>query len=146
MDWVEDFVAHNQQYLDNKHRESIVLYSQAHLNFEKRDYDKAMSLLVHVDFDDVLLNLYGKVLLIQMYYALEEFDALESLLDSMRTYIHRKQLIKSHDLIYRNIIKYTRKLIKINPYDSKQREKLKEEIQQARGLQIKSWLLEQLAA
>lgn len=146
LDWVADFVDTNQQYLDEKHQESIVLYSQAHLNFEKRDYDKAMSLLVHVDFDDVLLNLYAKVLLIQMYYALEELDALESLLESMRTYIHRKQLMGSHDLIYRNIIRYTRKLIRINPYDAKQKEKLREEIQGAKGLQIKGWLLEQLEA
>lgn len=146
LDWVADFVETNQQYLDAKHRESIVLYSQAHLNFEKRDYDKAMSLLVHVDFDDVLLNLYAKVLLIQMYYALEELDALESLLESMRTYIHRKQLMGSHDLIYRNIIRYTRKLIRLNPYDAKQKDKLREEIEGAKGLQIKGWLLEQLEA
>lgn len=144
MDWVSEFIPKYQHYLDPKHRESIVLYSQARLFFEKKDYKKAMSLLVYVDFDDILLNLYAKIMLIQMYYELEELDTLESLLESMRTYIHRKQLSGSHDMVYRNIIKYTRRLVRINPYDQKQKQKLQDELKSTPLPMMKDWLLEQL--
>jgi hypothetical protein len=79
-----------------------------------------------------------------MYYEQDEFDALESLLESMRTYMRRKQVMGSYKAIYTNLIKYSRKLIRINPYDQQQVTKLRQEVETAKPLPEKEWFLEQL--
>ena len=80
-----------------------------------------------------------------MYYEQEEIDVLESLLESMRTYIQRKKVMGYHKNNYKNIIRYTKKLLKITPYSKLTREKLHEEISQVSPLTEKKWLLTQLS-
>ncbi|MDX1666194.1 MAG: hypothetical protein R3350_03145 [Saprospiraceae bacterium] len=145
-DWASEFIPAYKDHLDGRHRENIFHYSQARLHFEKKDYDSAMRLLIHADFDDILLQLNAKTMLFKMYYELDELDALESLLESLRTYMHRKQVMGYHKANYQNIIKYTRKLIRINPYSSEQKDKLEQEIQTAKPLTERDWLLRQLAS
>lgn len=143
-DWVNGFINDYQQYLSEKYRETFVQFSKAKLHFTKREYDKAMQLLAQSDFDDILTNLYGKSMLIIMYYEQDELDALESLLESMRTYMRRKQVMGSYKAIYTNLIKYSRKLIRINPFDQAQVAKLRQEVETAKPLPEKEWFLEQL--
>lgn len=143
-DWVNSFINNYQQYLSEKYRETFVQFSKAKLHFTKREFDKAMQLLAQSDFDDILTNLYGKSMLIIMYYEKDELDALESLLGSMRTYIRRRQVTGVHKLAYTNIIKYSRKLIRINPFDRTQVSKLREEVESAKPLPEKEWFLKQL--
>ena len=82
--------------------------------------------------------------LIKMFYEESEFDALESLLESMRTYLQRKDVIGYHKSNYKNIIKYTKKLINSFAYSKQKKLDLKDEITNANPLTEKSWLLEQL--
>ena len=142
--WVESFIPDYKQYLAPKFRDTIVHYSKAKLLFEKKDYAAAMELLAHVDYDDVLLTLNARLMLIKIFYETDEYDALDSLLESMRTYIHRKDLTSSYKSNYQNIIRYTKKLVRVNPYDGGQKSKLKTEIIAANPLTEKSWLLEHL--
>ncbi|MCH2081241.1 MAG: hypothetical protein MK226_02565 [Saprospiraceae bacterium] len=142
--WVESFIKNYQQYLPNKYRESYVTLTTARLYFDKGDYQRAMKLLAQFDDDDVIVTLNGKAMLLKMYYEEKEDDALESLLESMRNYVHRKKMIGYYKDIYSNLIKYTRKLLRINPYDKKQKEKLRKEINEANPLPERKWLMEQL--
>ena len=43
------------------------------------------------------------------------------------------------------MVRYTKKLLKVNPYSRAQKEKLKAEIEAAKPLTEKAWLLKQLA-
>ncbi|MDP4711592.1 MAG: hypothetical protein NWS63_10385 [Saprospiraceae bacterium] len=144
-DWLNHFVEKYQGCLEEKHRHNLVTFSLAKIHFEKREYRPAMQLLAQFEDDDMLTNLYGKAMLIQMYYEEDEYDALESLLESMRAYLKRKQVISYHKDLYSNLIKYTRKLVKINPYNQQQKEQLADEIKNANPLPIKNWLLLRLA-
>jgi hypothetical protein len=144
-EWVANFIETYQTYLPTKVRDHFVHYCMARLHFEQNDYDKAMPLLSQTDFDDILLNLNAKTLLLKMYYELVEFDTLESLLESMRTYLHRKD-VGYHEPLFKNVIRLTRKLIRVNPYDKKEKEKLRLEIQNTNPLRERAWLLEQLDA
>ena len=144
-DWVQNFINDYQQYLKEEHREGFVYYSMARLHYEEKDYDKAMKLLVQeVHYDDIIINLSAKTLLAKMYYEQDEFDVLESLLESMRTYIQRKKVLVYHKNNYKNIIKYTKRLLKVTPYSSTKKEKLRNEIATATPLTEKEWLLYQL--
>jgi len=142
--WVDYFIHNYKDYLDKQHRENFFKYNLARLRLEQRDYNAAMELLAQTDFDDVLVQMNAKTLLLKIYYELDEFNALESLLESMRTYLNRKELVGSYRLNYQNIIRYTKKLVRLNPYDKEKREKLRKELSTVNPLAERSWLLAQL--
>lgn len=143
-DWIKRFIEEYQQFLSPKYRDTFVQFSKAKLHFTKREYDQAMQLLAQSDFDDILTNLYGKAMLIIMYYEQDEVDALDSLLESMRAYIRRKEVMGSYRTIYSNLITYTRKLVRINPYDRSELDNLRSEIKAASPLPEKDWFLQQI--
>jgi len=81
------------------------------------------------------------------YYELYEYDALESFLNSFRTYVNRKKqsgdLRSYHQENYLNIIRLTQKLLTYNPFDKKEKSKLREEFEKTKVTERK-WLLDQL--
>jgi len=56
----------------------------------------------------------------------------------------RKKAIGYHKANYKNIIRLTKKLLKLNPFSKAQKEKLRLEIEQSQPLTERKWLLEQL--
>lgn len=145
-DWVNKFIQQYKKYLSPQHRENMVHYSLAKLHFEKGEYDLARDYLIHYDYDDILINLNAKSMLIRMYYEEGEFEALESLLESVRNYLHRKKVIGYHKDIYNTLIRFTKRLVRINPYSKEQRKKLCQQIENTRPFPEKKWLLKQLEA
>ena len=147
-EWAEIFINDYQQYLDERLRKSYVFYNLARLHYEKGEYTKAMQLLVQdVHYEDILIFLTSKTLLSRMYYEEDEFDALESLIESMRTYIQRKKMMGYHKANFKNYIRFIKKLLKAKPSDKVGKEKLKVEIQEAHPLTTdeRNWLLTQLS-
>ena len=143
-DWTEQFIKDYEDHLEEKYRESIVHYSMARLHYEKKDYDRAMQLFTQVEYNDMLMNLTAKAMLLKMYYELDEFNALDSLLESMRVYLRRKKVIGYHRDNYTNIISFTKKLTTVNPFDRKDLEKLAGEIEASNPNTEKRWMLEQI--
>lgn len=143
-EWINHFIQDYQQYLSPKYRDESVRFASAKLHYSKGEYGAAMRIIATMDFDDVLMNLYSKAILAIMYYEEDEIDSLESLLDSMRTYIRRKGVMGNYKAIYSNFITYTRKLIKVNPFDKTQVKKLKKEIMEVRSLPEKQWFITQV--
>ncbi len=144
-DWVENFIHEYAPYLEERYRESIVHFSLAKLHYEKGEYDQAMILLRQVEYDDILVNLSAKTMLLKMFYERDEFDALESLLESVRTFMQRKKVIGYHKSNYKNMIRYTKKLLKVNPYNKSALQRLQTEIEEANPLTEREWLLRQLS-
>ncbi len=142
--WVENSISLYGTQIDLSHQESYIHFNIARLHFEKREYGQAMKLLAQFDYDDTLMNLSAKTMLLKMYFELDEYNALESLLSSMATYIQRKKVMGYHQLNYKNIISTLRKLLRLPLSDAARKEKLINEIQQTTPLTEKKWLLEQL--
>jgi hypothetical protein len=103
-----------------------------------------MQLFRQVEYDDILMNLNAKMMQFKMFYEQDELDVVESLLESMRTYLVRKKVIGYHKANYKNIIRLTKKMLKINPYNQTQKTKLLNEIEEANPLAERKWLLKQL--
>lgn len=143
-DWVESFVENFSQYIPDSKREGIVLFTLSKLHFEKKDYPQAMQLLNQGDFDDLLIYLNAKTMLLKMYYEMDEYDALDYQLESLGTYIKRKKVMGYHKENYQNIIRYTKKITRVNPYSKKDVVGLKSEIETANPLTEREWLLEQI--
>lgn len=143
-EWVEQFIAGHSDYLEAKHRDNYVRFYRARLHFERGEYTTAMRLFAQYEYDDILMSLHAKTMLLKMYYELDEFNALDSLIDSMRTYIHRKKVMGYHKTVFKNLLRYTRKILKVRPNDRTAVMKLKQEIAVAEPLMERKWLLEQL--
>ncbi len=141
-DWVFDFLKIYRQYLPEGQRESSYSYNLARYYYELGDYQQAMPLLMQMENDDLLHNLSAKSMLAKMYYELKEYDALDSLLNSFRTYIYRKE-VSYHREFYLPFIGFMNKLVALKPYDEKGKAKLREEVTASRAPE-KDWLLKQL--
>ncbi len=143
---VEEYIFKYGNLLDEQYKENYIKYNLAKLFFAKGNYERAMELVNQYEFKDILVNLNAKIMLLKMYYELSEYKALESLLESMRAYLQRKKELGNRTNGYKNIVRYTKKLLKVNPYNKAQIAKLRLEIEEASPLTEKAWLLKQLDA
>ena len=121
--WAEQFINQFQQFLEDKHRLGAVNFSLSRLYFEKGDYNKAQQFLTQFEYDDMLQNIVAKTMLLKIYYERDDFDAFESLLESMRTYLQRKEALDpSRKTAYKNMISGMKKLLHLNISSKPQRE------------------------
>ena len=133
-----------KQYVEKAYRESAFRFNMARLAYQEKDYEAAIDLLRDTDQKDLLINLYAKNLLLKIYYELGEFKLLDSFLDAFQIYLRRKKDIASHKKNYWNMIYYTQKLMKVNPFNKEAINKLKIRIKEEDILLERKWLLEQL--
>lgn len=143
--WTENFIHDYAPYVDEKYRNNAVEFSLARLEFYRGNFDKVLRHLHRVSYDDVWYNLNVKSIMILAYYELDEYDALESLLQSFRMYIKREKSLstdrKNH---YLNLIRFTATLMKLSGRDQEKLKKLKEEVSAAKGVVSKPWLMEKI--
>lgn len=143
--WAEYFIQSYAKFIEEKHRDNAVYFSMARLDFYRKNYRKVIEHLSRVNYEDVWYSLGSRTILIFTYYELDEFDALESLLQAFRMYIDReKSLSKDRKQSYLNLIKMTKSLIKINPNEKDKLLKLKQEIDSMNNIVSKPWLLEKV--
>lgn len=143
-DWTHDFIERYTHQLEEDIKENTEYFARARLGYELKDYNTAMPLLVQVDFKHPVYNILAKTLLLKIYYELDEFDALDSQVDSMTTYIRRKELSDLHRNNFNSVARLTRQLSRLNPFDKKKKEALRKRIEETSPLTEKKWLLEQL--
>lgn len=143
-EWTAQFLEEYAPYLPPKVREAYVAYNYSRWHFYQAQYQQAAALLSADDFEDVHLNLSAKILLLKVYYALDEIQLLEGLLNRFSTFLSRKKELAYHKNNYNNIIRFTRRLVAINPYSEKAKNKLRQEINNTPLLTERVWLLEQL--
>ena len=139
---VENFIYDYKAKLPEKQREGFFNYNLAHLFYEKNNYHAAMPLLLKIDTRDTLHLSTSKTLLAKMYFELNEIESLNSLLQSFRIFIKRKQMIGYHKEGYLNFIKYVHKLLNLK--NSREKEETINEILSTQILPEKKWLLAQL--
>ncbi len=145
-DWAEDFINSHSQYLPDSLRDNSVSFNLAQIYFYQKKYEKVIEQLQNVEYDDFSYNLVSKSILIATYYETDEIEPLYSLLDSFQTYLNRQKDIPiSRKKSYLSLIRYTRRLSKILPNDTKGIEKLKLDIENDKETASKAWLLEKIA-
>lgn len=141
-DWAEKFLNDFKAFLPEKERENIYKYNQAIFHFRKNDYNTAMTLLQQVNLKETLLNLDARRLLARTYYELNEYSALDSHIESSKIYLHRQKEIGYGKEAYANFFKFLEKLLKLNN-SAEEKQKLHDEINEAKLVAEKDWLLVQ---
>ncbi len=147
-DWTEKFIKDYKDKLPTESRDNAVSYNLALVYFYQKKFDKVKELLREVEYEDMAYNLGSKSMLLAIYYEQDEDDALFSLMDTFKTYLHRHREISEFQRVsYMNLVKYIKKMRKIVPGDKKEIDKIKEEIEEDKKVGIASmrWVLEKLA-
>ncbi len=143
--WAEKFIADFKHHLDEKERNSISNFNLARVYASRGEFDKAQTLLTQFDYDDMLFNIIAKTMLLKIYYEQSELDAFESLLESMRIYLQRKEALDaSRKTAFKNMISLMKRLLNMNPYSKAQKTKLHELIVATNPLMERDWLLKQV--
>lgn len=142
--WTEQFIEDYRSYLPEKYQKDFVENLRAQLYRKKGDLEKARQVALQISSDDPLINLNTRWMLVTIYYQEDELELLENQLENMKTYLNRKKVLGYHKSAYTNLIRYTRKLIRVNPFDRESKEKLRQEIDNANPLIAKDWFFRQL--
>ena len=140
-EWVEDFLKNYTSLLEPRFREANHSFNLARLAYFQKQYDKALALLQRADYEDLLLNLSAKTILLKIYFETDEFNALDSLLDSMSNFVRRKKIIGYHRDNYLNLIRFIKKLLQVPIGDRAARKLLQEEIMAVKAVAEREWLL-----
>lgn len=143
-EWVEWFVEAYRDHLEPEHRGAYFSLSSARLEFARKNYEAALVHLQRADYRDLINNLVAKTLQMKIYFEMDEYELLESHLRTMRMFIRRNKKLGYHRENWSNIVKYTRKLMELNPFDAEARKNLRSEIESAEILTEKEWLLGRL--
>ncbi len=145
-DWVENFIQNHTKRLPKKNQDNDLNYNLAKVYFHTGQHEKVIDQLREVEYKTLNYALEGKLMLLKTYYELKEYRALESLMDSFRIYLHRNRVI-SRDVKqqYLNVLRFVKKLAYSAPYDQKNLEKIKQQINNCKALADKKWILEKVA-
>ncbi len=144
-DWAEEFSEEFKKYINKRDIENAYHFNMALIHYNRHELEDALDALIKVHFKDALITMAAKSLQMKIYYEKEEMIVLDSHLEAMKMFLLRNRVIGYHKQNYLNIIKYTRKLIRLKKYDEVKRVKLLQEIEQTSPLTEKKWLMSQVS-
>ena len=146
LDWADEFVEKNKKLLPNDVRQNIVKFNLARISSYKKDYQTVLDLVRDIEYDDIIINLISKTMIVFAYYEMDEYEPLDSFIESFRTFINRQKDIQPGlKRGYLNLLGFTRRLMKLNSRDKNVITKLREDIIAAKANTVnQEWLLEKL--
>jgi hypothetical protein len=143
-DWALDFLEQQRPKLSLRERENAYRYNLAVYWFRRPDFDKVMEILRSVEFRDPLYNLDARRMLLRIYFEKAEWLALDSHLESFEMYLNRHRNIGYHRDLNKNLILFTKKIIKLVQIGEGSRVRIKAQILEAKYVAERAWLLEKL--
>ncbi|TNE49440.1 MAG: hypothetical protein EP344_18185 [Bacteroidetes bacterium] len=147
LDWAEQFIEQYKNNLPIETRQNTYTFNLARVYRYQNKFDKVLSLLRDVEYEDIGYNLIAKAILTITYYELEEYDALDPFMESFRVFLNRQKNIPlQRRKGYLNLIKSVRRLTRLVPGDKAALEKLRSDILREKGNTVnQEWLLEKIA-
>ncbi len=145
--YYEDALSLSLKYVDLLRREdkkSAYNFNMANIFYAQKKYDEAIEAMQDVEFEDHLSNLFAKTIQLKIYYETGSDRLLDAHMDAMQVYLTRKKIIGYHKNNYAKIIKFTRKLIRLNPFDRKAKAALLDQIRQEKLIPDREWLLREV--
>ncbi len=144
-EWTEDFINDYKTHLPLEFRENAYTFNLANLYFNQQNYDKVISLLLTVEYQDVFYLLDSKSMLLKTYYETQEDEALYALLDSFKILLMRKKVVSPQIRTnYLNLIKHTKKLLDLRNGKSHDINTIKAELNTDSNIADIGWLKEKI--
>lgn len=143
--WTESFIQTYTPKLPPEEQENALTYNLAKVYFAQQQYEKVIEQLREVEYDNLTYALGGKLMLLKTYYELNEYLALDSLVDSFRVYLRRNQTIsKEVRQQYLNVLRFIKKMSNVRPGDRVAIAKIEQQIQECKNLADKGWIVQKM--
>jgi len=94
-EWVYEFIHTYKNKLIPETRNNAFTYNLAYYYYATGQLEKVLELLVRVEYRDVRYYIGAKTLLLKTYYDLNEGEALRALVNSIKRYLKRKDIISA---------------------------------------------------
>ncbi|MBK8703791.1 MAG: hypothetical protein IPN33_09275 [Saprospiraceae bacterium] len=144
-DWVEGFIRQYTGKLPPDDQLNATNFNLAKVFFSQKQYTKVIEQLREVEYPDIVYALGSKLMLLKTYYELNEYIALDSLIDSFRVYLQRNQTIsRGVKYQYLNVLRFVKLLSNTMPRDKPRLDKIRAQINACEALADKAWILEKL--
>ena len=143
-EWAEQFLVDYKKNLPEKERENLYKYNCAIFSFKKKDFSNVIKLLQETNLKEVLFNLHVRLMLMQIYYDLNEFNVLDSYIESSKIYLHRQNDIGYHKESYTNFFRTLEKFLKSDLRATAVKDKLRQEVTETQMIVGRDWLQEKL--
>jgi len=141
-DWVGNFIESHKNMLHPSFAENAYTYSMAWVHFSRNELDKALRMLLRVEFNDVYYHLDSKSLLMKVYYEMNEHDAFSSLVDAFKVYLRRNTTISElQKKTYHNFVLICNQLMRAKLNRTPLSTKQKNGLENLRPLADFSWLM-----
>lgn len=154
-EWTERFIAQYRDYLPPSVAHNAYTYNLAAFYYEKGDLDKALHLLLDVEFTDAFYHLSAKIIQLKVYYDRRADEAFLSLIKASRQYISRNgQLSEYQKVSNAHFLKVAAKLHGLRQkqhampraHMAEALQKLNAQLEGMEEVANKDWLAEAIAA
>lgn len=139
-DWTEQFIKNYTPKLAKEHQHSMSCLGFASLARRRGQTEKALQLLKATKFEDVIHNMTAKRMITMIYYEQKKWEALQMHLKAFEVYIRRLKNMQ-FKANYLEMILFTQKVFRLNPYDKKEKAKLIQFLEHHPNILDKAWLL-----
>ncbi|TND08641.1 MAG: hypothetical protein FD123_2145 [Bacteroidetes bacterium] len=143
-DWTQQFIQRYKSELPSRERENAFVYNMAFLHFHRGEYSQTLQLLQKVEFTDLYYQLDSRVILLKIYFELDDTETFFYHTAAFKTFLKRNKLISDYQrAIYLNLVKFTSRLLRAGTSRRKIAlvKKLAEENRQVADL---AWLLKKV--
>ena len=144
--WAENFIELYKNELHSNYRDAVYYYCKAFLEAEKNNFEKALEYLSQLKTDELYLKIDVKLLQARLYYELNEYDTLNSAIDSIRHTLKNNKFIAENRRVQFSI--FIKFLSALNNARLKKDEykihDLKNKILKAEDLQWKDWFVKKV--
>jgi len=140
-DWTKTTIDNYKTKIEKEHRPTAMAYNLANYFFYNGEYSKSQQQLFKVEFLDVVYATDYRALLIKIYFEENEFDALDSMLESFSTFLRRQKISVNLKKAYLNFVKLTKQISRTSPRDTKRLQLLQTRINDTSPVADRQWLL-----
>ncbi|MFN0175986.1 MAG: hypothetical protein ACKVU0_15150 [Saprospiraceae bacterium] len=146
LEWAKNFVEEFKDHLPAESRQNTYSFNLARVYRFQKKYDKVLDLLQNVEYEDIGVNMISKMMLLITHYERNDHEVLNSFIESFRVFLNRhKNIPHQRRISYLNLLKYTRRLMRLAPGDKLAVAKLREEVSREKATIVNhEWLLEKL--
>lgn len=146
-EWVENLINTYGNKLTGQKAAGLVEFCHGVWFYFRGEIAEAIRRLNQVldDYEDVYYGIDARSYLLRCYYESGDVDAMESLCNSFRVFLHRNnEISQGHKDNYQTFIRLYRRLFQLPPMDFAKINRLKAEILDSRRISGRNWLLQKL--
>jgi len=142
--WGEKFIDEYQWRLKNSLRDSVHSFCMGKIYFAQSKFDESLSALSKISTNIPFIYLGARTIQLKIYYENKSWDALDSLIDSLRVYIQRHKDMGYRKENYRHLIAFTKRLLQLTVMSKSDKEQFAKDIHAAEVFTEKEWFLSKI--